>query len=64
MKPDISIAPQNDTSPSPCEKCISPIDKLSPSTKTGKYTVHPCYKFLISQLHTILAVGDSLCCVM
>jgi hypothetical protein len=49
MKPDISIAPQNDTSPSPCEKCISPIDKLAPSTKTGKYTVHPRDKFLISQ---------------
>jgi len=36
------MAPQKDTSPSPCEKCISPMDKLAPSTKTGKYILHPC----------------------
>lgn len=37
--PLISMAPQNDTSPSPCEKCMSPIDRLAPSTKTGRYTL-------------------------
>ena len=31
------------TSPSPCEKCMSPIDRFAPSTNTGKYTCkHSC----------------------
>ena len=36
----ISMAPQKETSPSPWLKCMSPILKLAPSTKTGKYTCH------------------------
>ena len=35
MNPPISIAPQNVISPSPCEKCRSPKDRLAPSTNTG-----------------------------
>ena len=31
------------------EKCMSPIESSAPSQKTGKYTVHPLDKFLMSQ---------------
>lgn len=48
-KPLISIAPQNATSPSPCEKCISPVLRLAPSTNTGRYTLEPLLRFLMSQ---------------
>uniref|UniRef100_A0A0A9CJ71 Uncharacterized protein n=1 Tax=Arundo donax TaxID=35708 RepID=A0A0A9CJ71_ARUDO len=34
--PLISIAPQNETSPSPWEKCISPVLRFAPSTNTGR----------------------------
>ena len=34
--PLISIAPQKLTSPSPWEKCMSPMDKFAPGTNTGK----------------------------
>jgi hypothetical protein len=36
MKPAISMAPQKEISPSPCEKCRSPIESFAPSTYTGK----------------------------
>ena len=49
-KPDISMAPQKETSPSPCEKCMSPIERLPPGTKTGRYTTQPRERFLMSQL--------------
>ena len=32
-----------------CEKCMSPMLKLAPSTKTGKYTLQPLDRFLMSQ---------------
>lgn len=48
-KPLISIAPQNDTSPSPWEKCISPVLRFAPSTNTGRYTFEPLLRFFISQ---------------
>ena len=35
-KPDISMAPQNDTSPSPWLKCMSPMLRFAPSTNTGR----------------------------
>jgi len=35
MNPPISIAPQKVISPSPWEKCRSPIDSFAPSTNTG-----------------------------
>ncbi|KAL3813670.1 hypothetical protein ACJIZ3_014938 [Penstemon smallii] len=47
--PLISIAPQNVTSPSPCEKCISPVLRFAPSTNTGRYTFEPLLRFLMSQ---------------
>ena len=37
-----SIAPQNDSSPSPCEKCRSPTLRFAPSTKTGNQHLLPC----------------------
>lgn len=49
MTPAISIAPQNDISPSPCEKCKSPTENFAPLTCTGKYTLLPRDRFLISQ---------------
>ena len=40
-----------DTSAMPtCEKCMSPMLRLAPSMKTGKYTLHPLLKFFMSQL--------------
>lgn len=39
----ISMAPQKETSPSPWLKCMSPILRFAPSTKTGKYTCHAAY---------------------
>lgn len=48
-KPLISIAPQNEISPSPWEKCMSPVLKFAPSTKTGRYIFEPLLRFLISQ---------------
>jgi hypothetical protein len=47
--PAISIAPQKDTSPSPCDMCMSPILRRAPGTKTGNQTVHPLDRFLMSQ---------------
>ena len=44
-KPLISMAPQKETSPSPCEKCMSPMLRLAPSTNTGKYTRQPRDRF-------------------
>lgn len=48
-KPLISIAPHNETSPSPCEKCMSPVLRFAPSTKTGRYTFEPLLRFFMSQ---------------
>ena len=48
-KPLISIAPQNETSPSPWEKCISPVLRLAPSTNTGRYIFDPLLRFFMSQ---------------
>lgn len=36
MTPAISIAPQNEISPSPWEKCRSPTENLAPGTWTGR----------------------------
>lgn len=48
-KPLISIAPQNEISPSPCEKCMSPVLRFAPSTNTGRYIFEPLLKFFMSQ---------------
>ena len=47
--PAISIAPQNEISPSPCEKCKSPTLNLAPLTWIGRYVLLPRLRFLISQ---------------
>ena len=44
----ISMAPQKETSPSPWLKCMSPILKLAPSMKTGKYTCHAPHHLCLS----------------
>lgn len=49
-KPLISIAPQKETSPSPWEKCMSPVLRFAPSTNTGRYIFEPLLRFLMSQL--------------
>jgi len=43
------MAPQNEISPSPCEKCMSPVLRLAPSTNTGRYILEPLLRFLMSQ---------------
>lgn len=50
ITPAISIAPQNEISPSPCEKWRSPTLNFAPLTCTGKKTLLPRERFLISQL--------------
>lgn len=47
IMPAISMAPQNEISPSPCEKCRSPTENLAPSTCTGRYTLLPRERFLM-----------------
>jgi hypothetical protein len=36
ITPAISMAPQKEISPSPCEKCRSPTENLAPGTWTGR----------------------------
>jgi len=43
------MAPQNEISPSPCEKCMSPVLRLAPSTNTGRYILEPLLRFFMSQ---------------
>src|SRR5919107_1935075 len=50
MNPPISIAPQKVISPSPWEKCRSPMDSLAPSTNTGSKIREPLVRFLMSWL--------------
>ncbi|BBN69640.1 hypothetical protein Prudu_1072S000700 [Prunus dulcis] len=38
-KPLISIAPQNEISPSPWEKCMSPVLRFAPSMNTGRSSI-------------------------
>ena len=45
MTPAISMAPQKEISPSPCEKCRSPTLNLAPSTWRGRYTLLPRLRF-------------------
>jgi hypothetical protein len=49
MTPAISIAPQKLISPSPCEKCRSPTLNFAPLTCTGRNTLLPRERFLMSQ---------------
>lgn len=48
----ISMAPQKETSPSPWLKCMSPILKLAPSMKTGKYTCHAAHHVCFASVAT------------